>query len=158
MQRHGWTLLFHNCLIGQIVKLQNAAERAVINDPQNGASNSNAKLLKAISHAIFDIVPTDPSRDDYRQGNTLGSDHRQWRRIKIGQKFRLFFRYDSKSKIIIFAWINDETTLRSSGSKSDPYSVFARMLKLNNPPNEWNELLAASKSGLTTNIKIGVDY
>lgn len=40
---------------------------------------------------------------------------------KIGRRFRLFFRYDSRAKIIVFAWVNDEQTLRSAGSKSDPF-------------------------------------
>ncbi len=29
-----------------------------------------------------------------------------------------FFRYDSKAKVIVYAWVNDEQTLRSAGSKS----------------------------------------
>ena len=43
------------------------------------------------------------SRDEYRQGNTMGPAFRHWRRAKIGRRFRLFFRFDSKTKIIIFA-------------------------------------------------------
>lgn len=34
MQRHGWTLLFHEGVIEQLRKLQVAAERAEQNDPQ----------------------------------------------------------------------------------------------------------------------------
>src|SRR3546814_9639202 len=66
-----------------------------------------------------EVVPSDPSRDEYRQGNTLGAAYRHWRRAKIGRRFRLFFRYDSKANVIVFAWVNDEQTLRSAGSKSD---------------------------------------
>jgi toxin YhaV len=50
----------------------------------------------------------------------MGAAFRHWRRAKIGRPFRLFFRFDSKARIIIFAWVNDENTLRSSGGKSDP--------------------------------------
>ena len=122
--RHGWTLLSHDCLIQQVQKLNAASERALKNNRDGGSSNANVKLFKALSHAIFNLVPIDPSREEYRQGNTLGPNFRHWRRIKIGQRFRLFFRYDSKTKIIIFAWVNDELTMRSSGAKSDPYIVF----------------------------------
>ena len=56
----------------------------------------------------------------------MGSAYRHWRRAKLGRRYRLFFRYDSKAKVIVYAWVNDEQTLRSAGSKSDPYAVFER--------------------------------
>ncbi len=82
-----------------------------------------------------------PSTD---KGSTLGRDYRHWRRAKIGRRFRLFFRYDAKAKVIVYAWINDENTLRSSGSKTDPYAVFTRMLAQGNPPDDWASLIASS--------------
>lgn len=145
MQRHGWTLLFHDCVIEQLQKLHTATRRAQENDPQGFESNANAKLFRALSQLILDVVPGDPARDEFRQGNTLGHAHRHWRRAKIGRRFRLFFRYDSKAKIIVYAWVNDEQTLRSSGSKSAPYAVFEKMLGRGNPPDEWNALVKASK-------------
>lgn len=61
----------------------------------------------------------------YRQGSTLGDDYRHWFRAKFGNgRFRLFFLYDSMAKVIIFAWVNDETTLRTYGAKTDAYKVF----------------------------------
>ncbi len=146
MQCNGWTLLFHECLIDQLRKLESAAARAQRQDPKGFASNANVKLFDALSHLIWQAVPSDPSREEYRQGNTMGADFRHWRRAKIGRRFRLFFRFDSKSKIIIYAWVNDENTLRSTGSKSDPYAVFQRMLERGNPPDDWRALRSASKS------------
>jgi excisionase family DNA binding protein len=35
---------------------------------------------------------------------------------RLGRRFRLFFRYDTKAKIIVFAWVNDEQTLRNAVS------------------------------------------
>jgi toxin YhaV len=93
---------------------------------------------------IFDTVPSDPNREEYRQGNTMGTEFRHWRRAKIGRRFRLFVRFDSKTRIILFAWVNDENTLRSSGSKSDPYVVFQRMLERGHPPDDWAALVTAS--------------
>jgi len=98
-----------------------------------------------LSRLITEVVPSDPARDEYRQGNTLGQAYRHWRRVKVGRRFRLFFRYDSKTRIIVFAWINDEHTLRSSGSKSDPYTVFEKMLGQGHPPDSWAALVAASR-------------
>jgi len=68
--------------------------------------------------------------------------------VKIGRRFRLFFRYDLASKIIVYAWVNDEQTLRSVGSKSDPYAVFSKMLSRGYPPDDWDELVRTSRSKL----------
>jgi toxin YhaV len=76
----------------------------------------------------------------------MGAAFRHWRRAKIGRRFRLFFRFDTRSRIIIFAWVNDENTLRSSGSKNDTYVVFQKMLKSGNPPNDWDALREASRT------------
>lgn len=145
MQQHGWTLLFHDNLIEQLMKLRAAVLRAQENDLGGFESNANVKFFRALVQLIQDVVPSDPSRDEYRQGNTMGPAYRHWRRAKLGRRYRLFFLYDSKAKIIVYAWVNDEQTLRSSGSKSDPYAVFERMLGRGNPPDEWNALVQASK-------------
>nr|WP_315206712.1 type II toxin-antitoxin system YhaV family toxin [uncultured Albidiferax sp.] len=145
MQHHGWNLLFHDCLIEQLQKLQAAAQRAQAQDPAGFASNANVKLFNALSQLMLETVPSDPNREEYRQGNTMGPAFRHWRRAKIGRRFRLFFRFDSKTRIIIFAWVNDENTLRSSGSKSDPYAVFQKMLQRGNPPYDWAALVDAAK-------------
>lgn len=150
MQRHGWTLLFHDCVVEQLLRLRAAAARAERRDPINCEQNANVKLFRALSRLMLEVVPTDPANDDYRQGRTLGEAHRHWRRAKIGRRFRLFFRYDSKSRVIVFAWVNDEQSLRSAGSRSDPYSVFQKMLERGNPPDDWAALLVASKSDWTS--------
>ncbi len=146
IQRHGWNLLFHDCLIAQLQKLDAAAARVRAQDPARYESNANTKLFAALANLIFETVPGDPNREEYRQGNTMGPAFRHWRRAKIGRRFRLFFRFDSKTRIIIFAWVNDEKTLRSTGAKTDPYAVFQKMLKSGHPPDDWDALLKASKS------------
>jgi len=149
MQRHGWTLLFHDGVVEQLQRLHLAAERAKRADPKGFERNANVKLFQALSHLIVEAIPSDPARDEYRLGNTMGPAYRHWRRAKIGRRFRLYFRYDSKAKIIIYAWVNDEDTLRSAGSKSDPYAVFKRMLDRGNPPDHWAALVAASRADWT---------
>ena len=144
IQRKGWNLLFHECLVEQLQKLHAAAERAQKQGPQGSEPNANVRLFAAMSKLIFEAVPSDPNREEYRQGNTMGAAFRHWRRAKIGRRFRLFFRFDSKARIIIFAWVNDENTLRASGSTSDPYVVFQRMLERGHPPDDWADLLSAS--------------
>ena len=140
MERHGWQLLFHACLIEQLQKLAAAASRAHAKDPLGASSNANVKLFDALTTLIIEVIPGDPGRDAYRLGNTLGPAFRHWRRAKIGQRFQLFFRFDTRSRIIIFAWVHDEHTLRSSGAKTDPYVVFQKMLKSGHPPDDWDAL------------------
>ena len=149
MQRHGWHLLWHQCLNEQMQRLQTAAERVKVQDPAGYESNANVRLFNALSRLMLETVPSDPHRAEYRLGNTMGAAFRHWRRAKIGRRFRLFFRFDSATKIIIFAWVNDDHTLRSSGSKNDPYVVFQKMLERGHPPNDWAALLAAARSNPT---------
>ena len=146
IQRHGWNLLVHDRLTAQLQKLDAAAARVRAQDPARYESNANTKLFAALANLIFETVPGDPNREEYRQGNTMGPAFRHWRRAKIGRRFRLFFRFDSKTRIIIFAWVNDENTLRSAGAKTDPYAVFQKMLKSGHPPDDWDALLKASKA------------
>ena len=49
--------------------------------------------MAATANLAFEVIPQDPSRTEYRQGNTLGADHRHWFRAKFVQQYRLFFRY-----------------------------------------------------------------
>jgi toxin YhaV len=96
---------------------------------------------------MFEAIPVDPTRPEYRQGGTLGPARKHWFRAKFGGgRFRLFFRYSTSAKIIIFAWANDAQTLRTYGSKSDAYAVFKAMLDRGNPPEDWAALIAASSA------------
>jgi toxin YhaV len=141
---NGWTLLFHQAIVGQLDTLASASRRARNADPQNFRSNANVKLFAALARLMLEVIPADPGRAEYRQGNTLGEEYRHWFRARFFGRFRLFFRYDSRTRIIVYAWVNDERSLRQRGGKSDPYEVFRRMLASGNPPNEWAALLRKS--------------
>jgi toxin YhaV len=58
----------------------------------------------------------------------------------------LFFRYHDASKIIIYAWVNDDDTKRAYESKADAYRVFSKMLKKGHPPDDWDQLYKESKN------------
>jgi len=141
-----WTLLFHRCVLDQLERLKAASDKAIASDPKSAPDNANVKLYAALATLILETVPSDPARNEYRQGNTMGPAFRHWRRAKIGRRFRLFFRYDSRTKVIVYAWVNDENTLRAAGSKNDPYTVFKNMLSRGNPPDDWNALQSESSS------------
>ena len=95
---------------------------------------------------MFDRIPRDPLSPEFRQGKTLGKEHRHWFLAKFGGiRFRLFFRADSQAKAIVYAWVNDRDTPRKAGASTDPYAVFTKMLASGNPPDDWPALMAAAK-------------
>jgi toxin YhaV len=141
---NGWTLLFHEAVVGQLKNLADAFERARKADPKNYRSNANVKLFAALAKLMLEVIPADPGLPEYRQGNTLGAEYRHWFRAKFLGRFRLFFRYDSRARIIVYAWVNDERSLRQRGGRSDPYEMFRRMLASGNPPADWAALVKSS--------------
>ena len=70
------------------------------------------------------VIPQDPTRAEYRQGNARGDEHKHWFRAKLSQQYRLFFRYHASSKVILFAWVNDDDTKRAHESGDDVYRIF----------------------------------
>ena len=142
---NGWQLFAHPLFLDQLDKLAAAVDRAQSKDPKGWRKSVNAKLLAVLRQLVFETIPQDPTRAEYRQGGTIGDARKHWFRAKVGNgRFRLFFRYSTSAKIIIFAWVNDETTLRTYGAKSDAYTVFRKMLDKGNPPDSWDALLAAA--------------
>lgn len=147
MSAHGWQLFAHPLFLDQLERLTMVVTEARQKDPKAYHQTANAKILAAINQLIFDQIPSDPGRAEYRQGSTLGDNRKHWFRAKFGGgRFRLFFRYDSKAKIIVYAWVNDQDTLRTYGSKTDAYAVFRSMLDKGDPPDTWPALLAAAQS------------
>ena len=144
---NGWELFAHPLFLDQVEKLTAAVESIRKKDPRSWRKSANAKLLAALHRLVFETIPEDPTRPEYRQGGALGEDRKHWFRAKFGAgRFRLFFRYSAKAKVIIFAWVNDETTLRTYGAKTDAYAVFRKMLDKGNPPDDWAALLEAASS------------
>src|SRR5665811_2131193 len=89
-----------------------AVEKARKKDPKGYKKKRAAKLLSAVLKVAFEDIPSDPTRDAYRQGDTLGDEYKHWFRAKFLQQFRLFFRYQQSetSKVIVLAWVSDEST------------------------------------------------
>ena len=143
----GWTIYAHPLLLNQLEKLTTAVEKAKAKDPQGWTRTANAKLLAAVRSLMFETIPSDPTGSEYRQGDTLGATRKHWFRAKFGNgRFRLFFRYDSRSQVLIFAWVNDATTLRTYGSRTDAYAVFKGVLDKGNSPDDWTALLEAAST------------
>ena len=139
---NGWKLYAHPLFIQQVAALTKQVQQLEAKDPQGYHKKSATKRLAAIVKLALQDIPQTPADPQYRQGNTLGSTHRHWHRAKFYQQYRLFFRYDQASQIIIYAWVNDTDTKRAYESDQDAYRVFSKMLKKGHPPNTWDELKA----------------
>jgi toxin YhaV len=143
----GWKIGAHPLFVDQLIKLIEAVERERRKRPVGYRDGANAKLLAAILKLSTEVIPEHPDAPEFRQGDTLGKKHQHWFRAKFGGgRFRLFFRYSSTGKAIIYAWVNDQDSLRTYGRKTDAYNLFRKMLAIGNPPDDWSALLAVAQS------------
>lgn len=142
---HGWAVYAHPLFLAQLEALAGQVEALRNKDPIGYVNKNASKRLAAIVKLAFEVIPQDPARADYRQGNTLGNEHKHWFRAKFFQQYRLFFRYHASSKVIVYAWVNDEDSKRAYESGDDAYRVFRRMLENGHPPDDWRQLLAEAE-------------
>jgi toxin YhaV len=144
--RNGWTIFAHPLFLDQLEALVAEVEQLRQKYPETYQKKNVTKRLAAIVNLILEVIPQDPTRKDYRQGNTLGEAYKHWFRAKFFQQYRLFFRFHQEDQIIVFAWVNDETCKRAYDSKTDAYQVFGKMLGNGNPPNTWKRLLETAQA------------
>ena len=145
MEANGWQLFAHSLFHDQIEILTKRVEVLAGEQAAEYQAHPAAKLLATIHRYILEIIPRDPNAPDFRLGNALGVGNRHWFRAKFHQRYRLFFRFSSRHRTIIYAWVNDESTLRKPGSKTDPYALFKSMLESGNPPASFDDLLRISR-------------
>lgn len=143
---NGWNIFAYSLFLDQLEDLLIQVESLRQKHPQDYQKKNATKRLAAIAKLAFEVIPQDPTRSEYRQGSTLGDGYKHWFRAKFFQQYRLFFRYHLESKIIVFVWVNDESTKRAYESSTDAYRVFQKMLESANPPDNWNELVKDAKS------------
>ena len=130
---NGWTIYAHPLFLDQLEVLIVEVEALRTKDLQGYVSKNSSKRLAAITRLMLKDIPQDPSRKEYQQGSTLGAAHRHWRRAKFFQQYRLFFRFHTRSRLIVLGWVNDTDTKRAYGSKTE--------LASGHPPDDWEELL-----------------
>jgi toxin YhaV len=142
---NGWNIFAHPLFLNQFEDLLTKVENLRQKYPKDYKKKNATKRLAAIAKLAFDVIPQDPTRSDYRQGTTLGNEYKHWFRANFFQQYRLFFRYHQESKIIVFAWVNNEHSKRAYDSNTDAYRVFKKMLESGHPPDDWNYLLKEAK-------------
>lgn len=146
---NGWTLYVWPDFSERWQGLRDEVARLRAQDPSGYRGTPAAKMLAALRDAVLRDIPADPGAERFRQGKTLGTGHAHWRRHTLFQRFRLFFRYSTQHRVIIYAWLNDEATLRKRGARTDPYAVFRAMLERGRPPDDWEALMRACRAWST---------
>ncbi|MDZ7800938.1 MAG: type II toxin-antitoxin system YhaV family toxin [Trueperaceae bacterium] len=114
---HGWAIYAHPLFLEQLNGLERQVTDLKARKPHEYHKKNPTKRLAAITKLAFDIIPQDPTRPEYRLGGTLGAHRKHWFRAKFFQKYRLFFRFSSKDKVIVFAWGNDQRPKRAYGAQ-----------------------------------------
>ncbi len=142
---HGWSVFAHPLFLTQLEALALQVEAFRQKDPVGYVKKNAGRRLAAITKLAFDVIPQDPTRPEFRQGNTIGDEHKHWFRAKFFQQYRLFFRYHAPSRVIVFAWVNDDDTKRAYESSGDAYRVFRKMLESGHPPSDWDQLLTEAQ-------------
>ncbi len=142
---NGWSIYAHPVFLDQLHDLIEQVEARRLRDPDTYRQKNCTKRLAAILRLVTDVIPADPASAAFRQGGTLGAGYKHWFRARFFQQYRLFFRFDSASRVIVLAWVNDESTLRAYGSRTDAYATFKGMLDDGNPPDGFDALVEAAK-------------
>ncbi len=142
---NSWRIFIHESLEKQLEKLAGSVAWMHVAEQTTSKTNRQKKVLKAIKRAMYESVPAAPGRAEHRLGHTIGREHTAWFRVKLLQQFRLFYRYDSVQKVIVYVWVNDAESLRAYGSKTDAYALFQKMLASGYPPGSFEELLKQSR-------------
>lgn len=144
---NGWNLYYFHLFKTRMDTLQQKVERIAQNDPERLEHHKTAKLLKAVIENVYKQIPAAPEHKQYRLGKTSGKEYTAWRRVKnrgLPPRYRLFFKFSSTNKAIIYARLNDVHSLRKEGAKTDVYEVFKKMLQRGEVPAPINELIKQS--------------
>ncbi|MGH8680479.1 MAG: type II toxin-antitoxin system YhaV family toxin [Burkholderiales bacterium] len=140
---NGWRLYAFEPFAGRLAALKREVERLRAKDPEGYRGHPTTALLASVYKAITEVVPANPDHPGLRVGHSLGPQYARWRRVKRGlpSRYRLFYRFSSKPvRVIVYAWLNDEATLRKAGAKTDVYVEFQRMLARGEVPSDIDAL------------------
>lgn len=149
-----WEKLWHHIFEEKYLTLLELVEREIERDPETFYQSKNYKFFECVTDCIQNRIFISPTSREFILGNTLGKEHRDWRRAKQGMpnRYRLFFKYSTSDKTIVLAWFNDENSLRKANSKTDVYEVFKSMLERDEIPSNMQDLISQSTAAQVQNL------
>jgi toxin YhaV len=124
-----WLVLLHPLFARRYQALRNEALRLKQDLPnEDWRHQPTVKLVASLRTLILEIVPQNPNAAEFRLRTAL--EHFRCAKGKgLPPRYRLFWVFSTKAKAIIFLYVNDVATLRKEGAASDPYAVFAQLVR-----------------------------
>ncbi|MGR3176554.1 MAG: type II toxin-antitoxin system YhaV family toxin [Candidatus Anammoxibacter sp.] len=137
MKMNNYLLKTHEIFFQRTAELnRQVAELKKTLTPNELTRHETVKLAARVYKATVKRIPSDPNRPEYR----LKGELKRYRRYKQGLKrYRLFFSFSTKFRIILYLYLNDENTLRKQGGKNDPYKKFKKLTEqglISHDPND----------------------
>lgn len=126
---HGWRVLAHPVFQRRYTELRDEARRLRQSlSPHEYRQHPTVKLTAALYRLMTEIVPENPDAPEYRLSGSLS----RFRRAKgrgLPPRYRVFWTFSTRARVIIFLYVNDEASLRKEGDKHDPYAIFRRLVE-----------------------------
>ncbi|MBI3980196.1 MAG: type II toxin-antitoxin system YhaV family toxin [Chloroflexi bacterium] len=111
---NGWRVYFHRVFADRyrtlIARVTELCEEL---PPEEHRQHRTVKLLAQVTRLIRETIPANPDAPEFRLKQDLG----KFRRAKgygLPPRYRLFFVFSSRLRVIIFLYLNDDTTLPPS--------------------------------------------
>lgn len=125
----GWRILMSPEFAARYAALLDEATRLkVALSPEAFRQHPTVKLGASVRRLMTEIVPTNPNAQAFQLTGALA----KFRRAKghgLPPRYRLFWTFSNEARAIIFLYLNDESTLRKEGARSDPYERFKRLIE-----------------------------
>lgn len=149
MEINGWRIYFLESFNDRYMELHDHVVALQKRDPTGYQKHPKTKLLASVHKAITIDVPENPLHPKFNLGNALGPKYKSWKRVKKGLpgRYRLFFKFNTTDRSIVFAWLNDEFCIRKEGDKKDVYRVFEHLLETGEIPSKFKVLISDSSEG-----------
>ncbi len=145
LEANGWKLLYHPVFGDRYAQLRARARELKASLPAGEFStHPDVKRVAAIRRAVLEIIPEDPNRPDF----WLSADLAAFRRVKgfvLPDRYRLYYVFSSMARTVIVLHLNDSASLRKDAAKTDPYQVFARLVRSGSIGEDFDANLAQWK-------------
>jgi toxin YhaV len=92
-------------------------------DPEHYKQSPRARLLARIYRSIMQQVPGDPQHASFHQGSSSGYSYQEWKRAKLGDRYRLFFKHLKDDNVIVFSWISSDISAGSYLKQMDAHRL-----------------------------------
>ncbi len=126
---NGWTLLYHPVFGDRYAALRDQARSLKRDlDDASWSRHPTTKLIAGVRNLMLEVIPRDPLAAEYHLRGDLKDFYRA-SGLGLPKRYRLFWVASRQARAVIYLYLNDGTTLRKEGARSDPYVQFQAMVR-----------------------------